>query len=161
MIKKGRQYFTNFKEKLHILDAKGCEFDNDLSFSNEQREARRSSTELKVAVVALCVSCVIVCSKVVLINSKYNFWLLLNWFCNKWVVHRYKECFLGLLFGCLGDRYWGCSCVGGREEVNLNYPHFYHLAVPIPTWHILPLKIANLFYLCLLNSTQRKYMKLT
>jgi len=84
MIKKSQQYFTNLKEKLHISDAKGCEFVNDLSFSNEeQKEARRSSTELKVALVALYVSCVIVCSKLVLINSKYNFWLLLNWFCNE------------------------------------------------------------------------------
>jgi hypothetical protein len=84
MIKKTQQFFTNFKEKLHISDAKGCGFVKDLSFSNEQqKEARRSSTELKVALVALYVSCVIVCSKVVLINSKYNFWLLLNWFCNK------------------------------------------------------------------------------
>jgi hypothetical protein len=69
MIKKSQEYFTNFKEKLHISDAKGCEFVNDLSFSNEeQKEARRSSTELKVALIALCVSCIIVCSKVVLMN---------------------------------------------------------------------------------------------
>ena len=81
MIKKSQQYFTNLKEKLHISDAKGCEFVNDLSFSNEeQKEARRASAELKVALVALYVSCIIVCSKVILINSKYNFWLLLNWF---------------------------------------------------------------------------------
>jgi hypothetical protein len=83
MIKKIPQYFTNFREKLHISGAKGCEFVNGLSFSNEQKEARRSSTELKVALVALYVSCIIVCSKVVLINSKYNFCLLLNWLCNE------------------------------------------------------------------------------
>jgi hypothetical protein len=81
MLKKSQQYFTNFKEKLHISNAKGCEFVNDTSFSNEeQKEARRSSTELKFAFIALYVSCIIVCSKVVLINSKYNFWLLLNRF---------------------------------------------------------------------------------
>jgi hypothetical protein len=84
MIKKSQQYFTNLKEKLHISDAKGFAFVNDLSFSNEeQKEARRSSTELKVALLALYVSCIIVCSKVVLINSKYTFELLLNWFCNE------------------------------------------------------------------------------
>jgi hypothetical protein len=74
MLKKIQQYFTNFKEKLHISSAKGCEFDDDLSFSyEEEKKARRPSTELKFALVALYVSCIIVCSKVVLINSKYNF----------------------------------------------------------------------------------------
>lgn len=69
MLKKCQQYFTNCKEKLHISNAKGCEFVNDRSFSNEeQKEARRSSAELKFAVIALYVSCIIVCSKVVVIN---------------------------------------------------------------------------------------------
>jgi len=38
------------------------------------------------------------------------------------------------LFGCLGDL--GTDGVGARKgwgEVNLNYPHFYHLTLHIPT----------------------------
>jgi hypothetical protein len=129
MLKKCQQYFTNCKEKLHISNAKGCEFVNDRSFSNEeQKEARRSSAELKFAVIALYVSCIIVCSKVVVINSKYNFWFLLNRFLKRMSIHSYKECFVGL-FGCFGDGYLWCGCAGVTREVNFNYPHFYHLTV--------------------------------
>jgi hypothetical protein len=42
----------------------------------------------------LYVSCIIVCSKVVLINSKYNFSYFWIGVWKELVVHNYKECFL-------------------------------------------------------------------
>jgi hypothetical protein len=60
---------------------KGCEFVSDLSFSNvEQKAVRNYPTELKFAVVLFCFSLIIVCSKLLIINGKYNFCLFINKF---------------------------------------------------------------------------------
>jgi hypothetical protein len=86
MFKKIQQYFTNSEETSHSPHDKGCEFVSDSSFSNEERKAVRDyATELKFALVAFCVSLTIVCSKLVIINSKYNFCLFTNKFlkCNE------------------------------------------------------------------------------
>jgi hypothetical protein len=86
MLKKSQQYFTNSKETPRTPHGKGCEFVSDLSISNEEQKAVRDyPTELKFAIVAFCVSLIIVCSKLVIINSKYNFCLFTNKFlkCNE------------------------------------------------------------------------------
>jgi hypothetical protein len=77
MFKKSQQYFTNSKETSHTPHGKG----SDLSFSNEeQKGVRVYPAELKFALVAFCVSLIIVCSKLVIINSKYNLCLFTNKF---------------------------------------------------------------------------------
>jgi hypothetical protein len=64
MLKKIQQYFTNSKQTSRTPHGKGCEFVSDLSFSNvEQKAGRDYPTELKFAIVAFCVSLVIVWSK--------------------------------------------------------------------------------------------------
>jgi hypothetical protein len=74
MHKKSEDSFADSKETLHTQHGKGYELVNDSSFSNEKRKAARDyPTELKFAVVAFCVSFIIVCSKLVVINSKYKF----------------------------------------------------------------------------------------
>jgi hypothetical protein len=79
MFKKLQEYFTNSKETLHTQHRKGYEFGNDSSFSNEKREtARDYPTELKFAFLAFCVSFIIVCSKLVIVNSKYKFYILIS-----------------------------------------------------------------------------------
>lgn len=86
MFKKSQQYFTNSKETSHTPHGKGCEFESDLSFSNEEQKAVRDyPTELKFSLVAFCFSLIIVCGKLVIINSKYNFCLFDNTFlkCNE------------------------------------------------------------------------------
>ncbi|XP_023724750.1 uncharacterized protein LOC111873904 [Cryptotermes secundus] len=69
MFRKSQQYFRNSKETSHTPYGKGCEFESDLSFSNEEQKAVRDyPTELKFSLVAFCVSLIIVCSKLIIIN---------------------------------------------------------------------------------------------
>jgi hypothetical protein len=55
-------------------NGKGYESADDLSFSYEERKPIRDySADFKFALVSFFVSIIIVCSKLVLVNSKYNF----------------------------------------------------------------------------------------
>jgi hypothetical protein len=94
MFKKIQQYFTNSKETSRTPHGKGSEFVSDLSLSNEEHKAVRDyPTELKFALIAFTASLIIVCSKLVIINSKYNFCLFTNKFlkCNEECLVRNKE----------------------------------------------------------------------
>jgi hypothetical protein len=74
---KRQLYFSKYKEESRVQNGKGCESVTDLSFSNEEHKATRGyCTELKLALILFYVSFIIVCSKLVLINSKYDLSLL-------------------------------------------------------------------------------------